>query len=86
MSYYFSPRAPSIYIGGGIGLGALGDLENSSVASYTGSGASLTTGYEFVPHFSVEVNLSSSNVENQDDSSDSIDVLAGRLLLKWVLY
>jgi len=86
LSYYFAPQAPSAYIGGAMGLSSMSNMSDSSVSSYMGSGFSFTVGYEFARRFGVELNLMRSSVENEDDSSDTLDLSANRVLFKWVLY
>ncbi len=86
LSYYFSPRAPSVYIGGSFGLTSMADLVDSNVSSYTGNGFSFTVGFEFARHVGVELNLVRGSLENEDNSADAPDLAANRVLFKWLWY
>lgn len=86
LSYYFSPDARSAYIGGAFGLSSMTDVVDSSISSYSGNGFSLTLGFEFARHFNVELNLIRSSMDNEDDSSDTLDLAANRVLFKWLWY
>jgi hypothetical protein len=43
-------------------------------------------GYEFARHLSFELNLMRGNAENEDDSTDEVDLASTRVLFKWVWY
>lgn len=86
LSYYFSALAPSAYIGGAFGLTSMADLVDAEISSYRGNGFSFTVGFEFARHVSVELNLIRGDLENEDNSADTPDLAANRVLFKWVWY
>ncbi len=85
-TYYFSPTSPSAYIGVGVGVTSLFDISDSNVSSYMGTGFAFAAGFEFARHLNVELSLLRGSAENEDDSSDTVDLAATRVLFKWIWY
>lgn len=60
-NYYFSPLAPSFFVGGGVGLASHGDIstdsehDSDSSESNSGAGFYISGGYEFARHWNVEL-------------------------------
>jgi hypothetical protein len=85
-TFYFSPETPSAYLGVAFGLTSMFDMEDSLVSSYQGNGTMFTAGFEFARHLSFELNLIRGSAENEDDSTDEVDLAATRVLFKWIWY
>jgi hypothetical protein len=57
VTYYFKPEAPSYFITGGFGLSTLSLPFESHSDTKEGGGLFAGAGYEFRPHFNVELDL-----------------------------
>ena len=59
--YYFNPSAASPYVFGGLGWSGWSTPREKNEDSWVGPGFTLGVGYEFSKHFSVQLNMLSTN-------------------------
>ncbi|MDH5257270.1 MAG: porin family protein [Gammaproteobacteria bacterium] len=85
-AYYFSSKAPSAYIVGGVGWGNLSFESTSFTDGDDGSAFILGGGYEFMPHHNVELNLFSTSIPSKYVEIESIDTLSTQLMYQYVFY
>ena len=59
-NYYFSPEAPSFFVGGGVGLASdylISTDSDDDTDSHSGTGYYLNGGFEFARHWNVELSV-----------------------------
>jgi hypothetical protein len=72
MSYYFKPTSPSLYISAGIGRSSVG----AHIFFNTGMGIIGGIGYEFAPHWSVEIDVMYGNPKYTNDTTRNTNFYA----------
>ncbi len=83
VSYYFAPQAPSPYLIAGIGFSTFATPFNSDIESQIGFGLAGGLGFEFAPHFSVEL-VGTYGEPSKDELTTS--VYTAKLTLNWTHY
>lgn len=84
VTYFLKPSAPSFYFGGGIGISVWSVLsDDGDTESLSGGGLAVTGGYEFSPHFLLDVDLI---FGSPGDDSGDVNTRTIRVGLNWLLY
>jgi hypothetical protein len=66
-SYYLKPKAPSFFFSGGLGYSSWNATSKDGNSTSTGAGLMLGAGYEFLPHWSGELNFDMGNPSKSGD-------------------
>ncbi len=85
-TYFLQPSAPSLFLEGGIGVGALADLDNDE--SDSGLGLLVGVGYEFVRNWMVDLSFSYAKVgeDSLGDFEADASISTVRLTVGWLGY
>jgi len=68
--YYTREHAKSVFLSGGIGFGSFGVLDEGDIRGRRGLGLFAGVGYEFAKHWSIEGDLTFSNITDDDFGID----------------
>ena len=82
-SYFVNKSAPSPYFNGGIGFSTFMPLIENDGVNFTGLGISAGAGYEFVSHWSAEINFTYGKPSYE---GSYINIAALRLTVNYLLY
>ncbi len=82
VSYFLEPQAPSVFFSGGLGLGALIDIDGQD--SESGIGYTLGVGFEFVPNWTLEATYMRATVESEGELDLGISNLM--ISISWFAY
>ena len=85
---FLNPTAPSPYVRAAMGQGAWAEVEDfGSADGFTGRGYSLGAGYEFAPHWLVDVGVVVTRPKHdRGPVTDTYETTTWRLAVLWLLY